>query len=99
MSSPTKQGIPDDLHNAVTVAQDAQETKLLDRDVRQKKWWTMQDAKVRESHRKAHGQIVGINDHFSLENDDGTISLCEFPGDPTLPPGNRCRCRCTVISL
>jgi phage terminase small subunit len=32
MSSPTKQGIPDDLHNAVTVAQDAQETKLLDRD-------------------------------------------------------------------
>jgi hypothetical protein len=68
-------------------------------DVRQKKWWTMQDAKVRESHRKAHGQIVGINDHFSLENDDGTISLCEFPGDPTLPPGNRCRCRCTVISL
>lgn len=67
--------------------------------VAQKKWWTMQDDRVRESHRKAHGQIVGIDEKFSIEDKDGVNHLCDFPGDPTLPAGLRCRCRCTCISL
>lgn len=71
--------------------------------VGRKKWWTMGDARVRESHRKAHGQIVGINEKFTLELDEpnGIVGLyeCDFPGDPSLPPAARCRCRCTAISL
>lgn len=57
-----------------------------------KKWLTMMDDRVRDSHRYLEGVEVGIDDLFYT--DDGDSAL--YPGGFSLPENN-VNCRCSVI--
>lgn len=57
-------------------------------------WVTEKDERVRPTHRKAHGQRVRPGRAFSI----GGFS-CYYPGDPGLPPKERCKCRCKTITV
>lgn len=59
-----------------------------------KRWVTVGDARVRDSHRLASGQEVEASGQFSV----GGFS-CAHPGDPSLPPGERCGCRCIAVGF
>lgn len=56
-----------------------------------KEWISTPDDRTRESHIDAGGQIVGMNDSFTV----GTASL-RYPGDPDGPPEEVIQCRCTI---
>jgi hypothetical protein len=55
-----------------------------------RQWISRLDEKVRDTHRKAHGQTVAVGEPFSV----GGV-LLDYPGDPSAPPalGRNCRCR------
>lgn len=60
----------------------------------QKRWYTMMDDRVRETHRYLEGQTVGLDDLFYT--DDGDSAL--FPGGFSLPDNNvNCRCFVTLV--
>lgn len=59
-----------------------------------RKWYTCRDGRVRDAHRKAHGQVVRGDAPFIVGGEQ-----CKFPGDPELSPGNRVNCRCVSISI
>lgn len=54
-----------------------------------KMWITARDNRVRETHTKMEGVEVAINNSFSV----GDANM-QFPGDPSGPPEEICRCRC-----
>lgn len=56
---------------------------------KKKIWKTMEDERVRPVHRDTHDQVRLIDEYYDL---DGHKAM--FPGDPILPPGLRCGCRC-----
>ena len=56
-----------------------------------KKWYTMMDDRVRDSHRYLHGMVVGLDDLFYTEDGDSAL----YPGGFDLPENN-CNCRCVV---
>ena len=60
----------------------------------EKVWLATEDARTRESHAKANGQRVGLNDFFRLEQDDGRFVHLAYPGDTRAPPGETINCRC-----
>ena len=55
-------------------------------------WYSMKDSRVRATHERAHGQIVRGAQRFTV----GGYS-CDYPGDPTLPIGEKINCRCVVV--
>ena len=57
-----------------------------------KKWYTMNDDRVRDTHQYLEGMVVGIDDRFYT--DDGDSAL--YPGDFD-DPSNNVNCRCTVV--
>jgi SPP1 gp7 family putative phage head morphogenesis protein len=57
-------------------------------------WIATRDARTRESHLEADGQVVRIGAPFSVGGD----SLA-YPGDPGGRAGNTIQCRCTVAFL
>lgn len=59
--------------------------------VKEKRWISSRDAKVRDSHVIADGQQVGIDEPFDVGG-----SMLEFPGDPNGPAGEVVNCRCSV---
>jgi hypothetical protein len=59
-----------------------------------KQWWSTQDSKVREAHRRAHGQTRAVEEKFLV----GGFAM-DFPGDPTAPPDLTTNCRCSVLML
>jgi hypothetical protein len=59
-----------------------------------RRWMTCRDAHVRDSHRKAHGQVARGDAPFIVGGEQ-----CHYPGDPVLSPAQRCRCRCVSISI
>ena len=59
-----------------------------------KRWFTMMDDRVRDSHRYLEGMEVGIDDLFYT--DDGDSAL--YPGGFMLPQNN-CNCRCIVTLI
>jgi len=59
-----------------------------------KTWRSGFDARVRDAHRAANGQIVPFNSKFSV----GGESL-QRPGDPSASASNRINCRCSMIVL
>lgn len=59
-----------------------------------KEWVTKRDARVRDAHEQADGQSVAQDGLFTVGGE-----RCRYPGDITLSPANRCRCRCTAITL
>lgn len=56
-----------------------------------KKWVAILDDRTRDAHREANGQIVDIDDTFTV----GGESLSQ-PCDPAGSPGNIINCRCTT---
>lgn len=60
-----------------------------------KRWYTMMDDRVRDTHQYLEGMEVGLNDLFYT--DDGDAAL--FPGGFELPQNNvNCRCIVTLIA-
>jgi hypothetical protein len=60
----------------------------------QKEWVSaLQPSRSRESHMEAHGQVVGINEAFTV---DGEALM--YPGDPAGLPGNIINCLCGMIA-
>lgn len=53
-----------------------------------KRWVTMADELVRESHAELHGMVVPVDEEFP----NGLM----FPGDPSGPPEEVYNCRCTL---
>ena len=56
-----------------------------------KKWYTMRDDRVRDSHQYLEGMVVGIDDLFYTEDGDSAM----YPGGFSLPENN-VNCRCSV---
>lgn len=54
-------------------------------------WVTMEDDKVRDSHREAHGQQVPRGQKFEV----GDVKMF-YPGEPVGDPANWINCRCVV---
>lgn len=59
--------------------------------VESKRWISSRDEKVRETHKIADGQEVGINEPFDVGGE-----LLDHPGDPDGSPENTINCRCVV---
>lgn len=57
-----------------------------------RKWWSMNDSRVRPTHEKAHGQVVYGNDKFQVG-----VYTCDYPGDPILPIEEKINCRCRLV--
>ena len=57
-----------------------------------KEWASAEDSRVRESHAKADGDEVGLDEAFNVGG-----SALMFPGDPAGPPKEIINCRCTVL--
>lgn len=62
--------------------------------VRSRRWSTMEDSRVRPSHREADGQTVGVDQPFIIGG-----YKCQYPGDPSLPAEQRLGCRCYVAAV
>jgi uncharacterized protein with gpF-like domain len=56
-----------------------------------REWLAAQDERTRETHAEADGQIVGMEDAFTVGN-----SSLMYPGDPSAPPEEVVNCRCTL---
>lgn len=54
-----------------------------------KMWITARDNRVRETHIAMEGAETGIKEPFLVGD-----SILQFPGDPSGPPEEICRCRC-----
>lgn len=71
---------------------DGTEQTLRKEGYQTKEWSTVIDGRQRETHQKANGQVVGINDLFRVGDES-----CKFPGDDILSPANRVNCRCVTL--
>ena len=59
-----------------------------------KKWFTMRDDRVRDSHRYLEGVEVGLDDAFYTDDGDSAM----YPGGFSLPEHNvNCRCTVTIV--
>jgi SPP1 gp7 family putative phage head morphogenesis protein len=61
---------------------------------KQKEWLATSDERTRPEHVEANGQVVGMDEKFSVGGED-----MEYPGDPAGSPSNFCNCRCTVLPV
>ena len=57
----------------------------------QKEWIATPDERTRPAHKEADGQKVDLNGTFTVGG-----YQADAPGDPSLPPALRYRCRCTL---
>lgn len=62
--------------------------------VERREWIATMDARTRETHLEAHGQIVGIDEPFIVGGYEA-----DSPGSPDLPPEESCACRCTTAPV
>lgn len=65
-----------------------------DQGVGKKEWGSALDDRTRDDHLEADGQIVDIDESFSV----GGESL-EYPGDPSGDAANVCNCRCFLLPV
>lgn len=80
-------------HNALLFANLAS-TQILNDDLNlglRKEWVAVEDERTREDHMIADGQVVGMEDTFSVGPD-----RMQRPGDPSASAGNVINCRCTL---
>jgi uncharacterized protein with gpF-like domain len=59
-----------------------------------KEWGAAEDDRTRPDHAEADGQIVGLNETFTI----GGIEMKE-PGDPSAPPEQIINCRCGLLFI
>jgi len=62
--------------------------------VTKKEWLATQDDRTRDEHAAADGQIVGIDEPFTVGGE-----ALQYPGDPTGSAGEVIQCRCTVLPV
>jgi SPP1 gp7 family putative phage head morphogenesis protein len=62
--------------------------------VKKKQWIAKLDGRTRDTHAKAHGQIVGIDEYFKVGD-----ALLMFPGDICDSPKEVINCRCTIKAV
>lgn len=65
---------------------------LVDEGVSCKRWMATNDARTRETHRGADGEVVRVRSPFVVGG-----SELMMPGDPTAPAAEICNCRCTIV--
>jgi HK97 family phage portal protein len=70
------------------------ETYIQSDVVEGKQWIATLDDRVRDSHKEAHGQIVGLREPFRVGDD-----LLMFPGDVGGDASNTVNCRCTIKAI
>lgn len=58
-------------------------------------WLSADDARVRNTHRKADGQRINGNEKFAVPRLKGGFDMMTGPGDPTASAENVINCRCT----
>lgn len=56
-----------------------------------KRWLATPGGRTRPTHSAANGQTVGMEAFFSVGG-----APARYPGDPMLPAGERCNCRCSI---
>ncbi len=61
-------------------------------DVRSKEWVAVEDARTRDAHSAADGQVVDIADPFEVGDEE-----LDYPGDPSGSPENVINCRCAMV--
>jgi uncharacterized protein with gpF-like domain len=59
-----------------------------------KEWTAFIDGREREAHAEADGQVVGLNESFTVGGEE-----LDLPGDPSGSPENIINCRCVVRYL
>jgi SPP1 gp7 family putative phage head morphogenesis protein len=64
-----------------------------------KEWLSAHDDAVRDAHAEADGQVVTVDDTFTLTDDNGQVWEAEYPGAPSLPPDLAANCRCTMLPV
>ena len=57
-----------------------------------KRWVSVSDARTRDSHARANGQVRQIDDDFQING-----ALMKYPGDPRGGAKNVVNCRCVVV--
>jgi HK97 family phage portal protein len=57
-------------------------------------WISTQDARTRDDHSEADGQIIGRDGAFDIGGEQ-----LAYPGDPSGSPENVCNCRCAVAPV
>lgn len=62
--------------------------------IKRKEWLSTTDDRTRDAHIDANGQIVGIDEPFTVDGEE-----LSYPGDPTGSAGNVIECRCTVLPV
>jgi len=63
-----------------------------------KTWTDAGDDRVREAHALADGQTKDLDTPYDLPGVEGVpAAKAMFPGDPTLPAGQRIQCRCVEL--
>lgn len=62
--------------------------------VQEKEWLSVEDDRVRPDHADADGQVVGIDEAFSVGGDE-----LDYPGDPSGDPDEIINCRCTLLPV
>lgn len=81
-----------EVHTASTVA--SEEAAKATGVVEAKEWVAAEDARTREDHSEADGQVVNIDSSFDV----GGTKLA-FPGEPAGPPEQVINCRCVVAYI
>jgi HK97 family phage portal protein len=65
-----------------------------------KKWYTAQDEKVRDSHRRAGAlPAIDLNLPFIFAGEGGGEVRMNAPGDPSGGPAEICNCRCGLLPI
>lgn len=84
-----------DIRTAYTRIFGRQMVKQLERyGFTQKRWVSRHDERVRETHRIANGQIVGLYEPFHVG-----LAFLQYPGDPSGPANETINCRCVVVGV
>ena len=83
----------------INAANGGRNLAMTESGIRQKEWLTARDEKVRDeefSHVSADGQVVKVNDPFSVSGED-----IMHPADSSLgaSAGNTINCRCTILPV
>lgn len=64
-----------------------------------KQWLSAQDGRVRDTHMRADGQEVGMDEPFIVELKDGGSEELMYPGDEKGSAENVIRCRCVELAV
>lgn len=72
----------------------ATQAKLASEGVPGRKWVPRLDARTRDSHRAASGQVVAVDEPFMV----GGYAMM-YPGDPAAPASETASCRCVMVAV